>query len=334
MSGATRSACFYRAGSASTTRAVPSTRSMRFASTGSWSAPRRPAGVCCAATPGAGAESTTHDARKPDHAARERAPLDSRLLPHDSRPTVGLVDRGADDSRPDRARAARCAADPLDAEPAGARAPDEGDPAEVQGRPPEDERGADEVLPGEQHQPGVVVPAAAAAVPDLHLALLRPAELLEARSGPVVALVLSRRAEHRRSDHLALVGIPADRDLRREPDRVHVLHERDDGQDPAVDHDGAADRVHPAHRALSGRPRPLLDDDEPVDGRPGLGHAPARTEADHTAETNVANAAEGDRRRDQRRSEAGSRDSETEGAAARRAPEEEEKGRETVNDDF
>src|SRR5216110_2611082 len=48
----------------------------------------------------------------------------------------GVVDRRADDSRADRARAVDGAPDPLDAVAPGARAGDEGDPAEVQGRPP------------------------------------------------------------------------------------------------------------------------------------------------------------------------------------------------------
>ena len=39
-----------------------------------------------------------------------------------------------------------------------------------------------------------------------------------------------------------LVGLPAALHLRGEPDRVDVLHVRDDGQDAALDHDGAADR--------------------------------------------------------------------------------------------
>ena len=54
-----------------------------------------------------------------------------------------------------------------------------------------------------------------------------------------------------------------------------------------------ADRVHPADRELSDRPRPLLDDDEPLDGRAGPRHAPAGAEAGRSAETNLANAAQG-----------------------------------------
>ena len=42
-----------------------------------------------------------------------------------------------------------------------------------------------------------------------------------------------------------LVGLPAALHLRGEPDRVDVLHVRDDGQDAALDHDGAADRFIP-----------------------------------------------------------------------------------------
>ena len=57
---------------------------------------------------------------------------------------------------------------------------DEGDPEEVQGRQAEAERGVDEVLQGEQHQPGRLVPADARAVPDLHRALLRAARVREA----------------------------------------------------------------------------------------------------------------------------------------------------------
>src|SRR5205807_3264231 len=108
------------------------------------------------------------------YAARARAsgrPRLARATRHD-RPSVGVVDRRTDDPRPDRARAAHGAADPLDAEPPGPRAADEGDPAEVQGRPGEAERGVDEVLQGEQHQPGRVMPADAGPAPGLLRALL------------------------------------------------------------------------------------------------------------------------------------------------------------------
>ena len=139
---------------------------------------RRP-GACSAATRGAAAAWTTRttrgcsrrDRRLDPHAARGPAPQHPRRAALD-RPAVGVGDRRADDHRADPARAADGQADPLDAEHAGARAADEGDPAEVQGRPPEAQRRADEVLQGEQHQPGVVVPAARRAVPDLHRPLL------------------------------------------------------------------------------------------------------------------------------------------------------------------
>ena len=41
-------------------------------------------------------------------------------------------------------------------------------------------------------------------------------------------------------------------------------------------HDGAAARLHHGDRALQGRARHLLGDDEPLDGRPGPRHPPAR----------------------------------------------------------
>ena len=151
----------------------------------------------------------------------------------------------------------------------------------------------------------------AGAVPDLHLALLRPAGVCEEPAGrrPVVA---RRRTVDRRSRPRPLVGLPAALHLRGEPDRVDVLHVGDDGQDAALDHDGAARRLHPADRALPDGPRPLLDDDEPVDGRPGPRHAEAgaqagtAAEAGRHAEEDVADAGEGERRSTVRR-EAGSR---------------------------
>src|SRR5215208_7744714 len=149
---------------------------MQCASTVSSSAAPKRVGVCSAVTPGAGVEWTTHDPREPDHTAREPPSQPPRLLPQQRRTALGLVDRRADDLRSDLPRPARRPPDPLDAEPPGPCAGDEGDPAEVQGRPDEDERGADEVLQGEQHQSGLLVPAAPGAVPDLHLALLRAAE--------------------------------------------------------------------------------------------------------------------------------------------------------------
>ena len=130
-----------------------------------------------------------------------------------------------------------------------------------------------------------------------------------------------------------LVGLPAALHLRGEPDLVDVLHVRDDGQDAALDHDGAADRVHPADRELSDRPRPLLDDDEPLDGRAGPGHAPAGAEAGAAAQTDLANAAEAarGRRRRRRRKRAGAA-AEADRPAAGRAQEEE--AGETVTEDL
>ena len=90
---------------------------------------------------------------------------------------VGVGDRRHDGPRPDGPRAADDPAAPLDAVAPGARAGDEADPAEVQARQGEAERRAHEVLPGEQDQPGCVVPADAPAAPGLHRALLHAQEL-------------------------------------------------------------------------------------------------------------------------------------------------------------
>ena len=57
-------------------------------------------------------------------------------------------------------------ADPLDDPDAAGAAGDQEDPAEVQGRPDEAERGAAEVLPREQDQPAGRLPAAAGHLPD------------------------------------------------------------------------------------------------------------------------------------------------------------------------
>src|SRR5205085_6154589 len=198
------------------------------------------------ATRGATEESTTHDRRAPPQpadAARAPAPARPQLAPLLRRSALGVVDRRPDGDRPHPARAAHGPADPLDAEPAGPRAADEGDPAEVQGRQAEAERGADALLPGEPHQPGLVVPSARRAVPGLHRALLHAARLLEAPAlrRPLVEvlrrarrlLLAPRRPEHRRARQLALVRLPAARDLRDQPDGVDVPDGHDDGQDPA-----------------------------------------------------------------------------------------------------
>src|SRR5579875_3130047 len=114
-----------------------------------------PPGGCCAATPGAAAASTrSADARArlrhPGHQpARDRDAARPRLVPRQPRADLGLVDRRDHGGGADAPRAADHPPDPLDAEPAALRAADEGDPAQVQARPAEAERGADALLPGE-----------------------------------------------------------------------------------------------------------------------------------------------------------------------------------------
>ena len=124
-----------------------------------------PAGGCCAATRGATEASTRSDESDlrrplvdPADAARARDAARPRLVPLDlglswawsivaTTVVVRMLLVPLTSGRSTRCRAC------------SARAADEGDPEEVQARQAEAERGADEVLPGEQHQPGRLVPA-------------------------------------------------------------------------------------------------------------------------------------------------------------------------------
>ena len=101
---------------------------------------------------------------------------------------------------------------------------------------------------------------------------------------PHHGLVAAHRPEHLGEGDVALVRLPAARDLRRLADRVDLLHGRDDGQDAAADHDVPADHLHHVRRAVPDGPDHLLDDDEPLDSRPGARHPPARPEAERGRE--------------------------------------------------
>ena len=188
---------------------------------------------------------------------------------------VGVVDRRHDGRRPDAARAADDPADPLDAVAAEARAADEGDPEEVQARPAEAERRADEVLPGEQDQPGCLVPADAAAAAGLHRPLLHAPPLQVRKGGR--SLVPPLHPVDRGAYDDALGRLRAPLRLRHEPDGVVVLHDDDRRQDAAHALHAHAARLRLHHRALPRGPCPLLGDDEPLDGRAGADHpAPRR----------------------------------------------------------
>ena len=63
-----------------------------------------------------------------------------------------------------------------------------------------------------------------------------------------------------------------------QPARVVVLHVGVGGQDAADAADGHAGRLRVLHREVPGRARPLLGDDQPVDGGPGADHAAADAE--------------------------------------------------------
>ena len=210
-------------------------------------------------------------------------------------PAVGLGRRRADADRADHPRPAHGPADPLDAADAGAPAGDEGDPGQAQGRPRAHEPGADGLLQGEQDQPGGVLPADPGADPDLLRALLR-AQGLRGGDLPEVSRDRPRlardRPEHHRPGQLALVGLPAAGDLRDQPDGFDAADVEHDGPDAA---DAAADpaaRLPLRRPELPGRPRPLLGDDEPVDRRPGVDHAPAGAQAEAAREAVLAYAAE------------------------------------------
>src|SRR6185312_11040326 len=116
--------------------------------------------------------------------------------------------------------------------------------------------------------------------------------------------------------------------LRREPDGLDAVHVRDRGQDAADPLHVHAARVRLRHRPLPRRSRPVLGDDEPVDGRSGADHPAADAEdaASRSLQANVAYTAEG--RRGRQRREAGRARRAEDGrftpgrAAAQGAPEE------------
>ena len=169
--------------------------------------------------------------QRPDLAAR-----DGRLL-------LGLVDRRAHRDRSHPARAGDGQADPLDADPAGACAGDEGAAAEVEARQAAPERGADEVLPGEQDQPGRLVPADRPPDPDLHLALLRAAPLRRATCCRSTAARSTGSTSSTSPQPVqGRLGPAAPRHLRGEPALVVVLHVVDDAGRAAHPADGPARR--------------------------------------------------------------------------------------------
>src|SRR5206468_12466233 len=101
------------------------------------------------------------------------------------------------------------------------------------------------------------------------------------------------------------LGALAGRRLRAQPSRLELLNERDRGEVEADHAADPADRLHPVHHQLQGRSHPLLDDDEPVDGRAGARHATVDAAAGGAREALLAHAAQGGR--DRCRAGAGSR---------------------------
>src|SRR6266542_5122105 len=158
---------------------------------------------------------------------------------------------------------------------------------------------------------------------DPHRPLLHTAHVREA-SAEWRSLLAALSPERRGARELPLVRLGADRHLRREPARVDLLHVRDDAAVPAGADDDPAVCVHPVHHQLPSGARSLLDDDEPLDRRPGA-HHPAPDPEGHSAyrsEALLADSAQGSARR---RRPAGGRGGtgETERAAAQGEAEEE-----------
>src|SRR5207248_4817510 len=177
---------------------------------------------------------------------------------------------------------------------------DEGDPEEVQARPAEAERGTDEVLPGEQGQPGRLVPADAAAAAGLHRPLLHASPLQVCKGGR--SRVPPLHAVDRGAYDDALGRLCAPFRLRHQPDGVVVLHDDHHRQDSAHALHADAGRLRLHHRPFPRRPCPVLGDDEPLDRRAGADHAtPGREDAGAChRETQLANTAEGRRLERQR----------------------------------
>ena len=234
---------------------------------------------------------------------RERPDGRPHLAARHGRPHLGVVDRRPHGAGPHPPRPAGHPPDPLDAEPSDPRPGDEGDSAAVQGRPAEAERGAHEVLPGEQDQPVRVVPADRVPDPDLHRALLRPARL-RGRDLPAVPGVLppvARSHRHHRA-HEGRLGAGAPRRLRDQPAHLDLADVDADAVDRAArDDHGAPDRLHPVHPQLPHGPHDLLADDEPLDDRAGPRHPPPDAETRCATEEVEPDAAEGGVRRRGRR---------------------------------
>ena len=145
----------------------------------------------------------------------------------------------------------------------------------MEARPAAAERGADEVLPREQDQPGRVVPAdrrsrsRSSSRSSTSCATSRTRSSRSTRSRPRVA----RARRHHGATTIdgwgpLLLVVYVD-----QPADVVVLHVDDDAEGAADPAARPADRLHPVHPQLPVRPDDLLADDEPVDDGPGPRHA-------------------------------------------------------------
>ena len=177
---------------------------------------------------------------------------DPRVLARLGRVQLGRLDHQADGLRPARDPAADLQAGPLDAGAPAASARDEAAPGAVQGRPPADEPGDDEALPGAQGQSAQLLPPDPPSAPVLHRALLPAAGRRvpeRDRRAAESFLFIDNLAEPATGAHAR----GADRPLR---DDAADLGARLDGHgrpDAAPDHPRAAVRLRHLRHQLRGR---------------------------------------------------------------------------------
>ena len=123
-------------------------------------------------------------------------------------------------------------------------------------------------------------------------------------AGAAARARLADRPEHHREDHRALVGLHPARRLRGQPGRLRVLRPAaGDAEVAALPVHDPAGRLRPGDHAVPGRPAHVLDDDQPLDDRPGHRHPPADAQARTSTEAFVSDRAEGGGRRQRSRAE-------------------------------
>ena len=297
---------------ASTIRPARSTRCRRSGASAYCGASCWPPGGCCAATPGATAASTSSRTRRSSAHRPTAAP--AMIFANILQPLIdvcqcdpGVLARQIGDVDSwgfaiilltVTVRLADPAADlqgrEVDAAAPGAPARDQEDPGALQGRQAAHEPGDDGLLPGAQGQSAGLVPAAAAAAPVLHRALLPAALPTSSRGDRRQPGASSSSTTWPRRSPTGAARRP-DRALRRDAARRERGHGDQRGPDAAAHHVRAAVRLRALHHQLRGRPDRLLDHDERLDDRAAAARAKA------LSRSRRRRSATGHRRRDGRR---------------------------------